>query len=231
MHKVVAVDCCESLNGKLHLRRIADLVTELLHLTAWTWSMRKYFLKCSKFLQAEQTAEDRFCTHFLNNKHKLYIYIYISAYLMDHLCVFASLNWPQDVTIVEFQQHAVLAELCLSGAVDVTRGQVLVHFFETLEALCHVLVVDLSIERWDMLLAEVVSAVNMEACALLDKWHGVWAAQVLLGDVLSVRQKKGWDSKSVFKTCRTISVWLQLKLALTLRIPRVLFQTKSYQSR
>ena len=37
-----------------------------------------------------------------------------------------------------------------------------------------------------MLLAEVVSAVHVEACALLNQRHRVWAAQVLLGDVLKV---------------------------------------------
>lgn len=67
-----------------------------------------------------------------------------------------------------------------------TRGQVLVHFFETLEALCHVLVVDLGVESRDMLLAEVVSAMHMEACALLYQRHRVRAAQVLLDDVLWV---------------------------------------------
>lgn len=35
-----------------------------------------------------------------------------------------------------------------------------------------------------MFLTQVVSAVNVEACALLDQRHCVWAAQVLLSDVL-----------------------------------------------
>lgn len=35
-----------------------------------------------------------------------------------------------------------------------------------------------------MFLAQVVSAVNVEARALLDQRHCVWAAQVLLNDVL-----------------------------------------------
>lgn len=39
-HKVVAVDCSECLHGKLHLGGIAHLVAELLHLTAWTGSVR-----------------------------------------------------------------------------------------------------------------------------------------------------------------------------------------------
>lgn len=37
-----------------------------------------------------------------------------------------------------------------------------------------------------MLLTEVVSAVHMKACALLNQRYSVWAAQVLLGDVLWV---------------------------------------------
>lgn len=111
------------------------------------------------------------------------------------------MDWPQDVTVVELHQHAVLAELGLPGAVDVTCRQIFVHFFQTLQALCHVLIVDLGVERWNMLLAEMVGAVHVEARALLDQRHGVWAAQALLGDVLWVRERNGWSS-----TCMSLCV-------------------------
>lgn len=66
------------------------------------------------------------------------------------------------------------------------HGQVLVHFFETLQALCHVLIVDLGIERYHRLLAEMMCAVHMEARALLNQHRSVWAAKVLLNYVLWV---------------------------------------------
>ena len=40
------------------------------------------------------------------------------------------------------QQHVAPMKLCPLGEVDVTCSQVLGYFFETLEGLCHVLVVD-----------------------------------------------------------------------------------------
>lgn len=51
----------------------------------------------------------------------------------------------------------------------------------------------------------MVSAVHVEACALLNQRHRVWTAQVLLDDVLLVRLRKGWGLKSVYNTCATYS--------------------------
>lgn len=76
---------------------------------------------------------------------------------------------PQDVAIVEFDQHAVLAELRLPLAVGLPGCQVLVHFLQALETLGHVLVVYLGVERRHGLLAQVVCAVDVEAGALLDQ--------------------------------------------------------------
>lgn len=91
---------------------------------------------------------------------------------------------PQDVAVVELHQHAVLAELRLPAAVGVPGCQVLVHLLQTLQALGHVLVVDLGVKRRHGLLAQVVGAVDVEARALLDQRHRAGAAQPLLGDVL-----------------------------------------------
>lgn len=126
-----------------------------------------------------------------------------ATHIQSIICV--RVDWPQDVSVIEFQQHVVLAKLCLPGAVGLLHGQVLVHFFETLKTLCHVLVVDLGIERWGTLLTQMVSAVHVEACALLNQRHRVWTAQVLLDDVLLVRLRKSWGLKSVYNTCVTYS--------------------------
>lgn len=77
------------------------------------------------------------------------------------------------------------------GAEGLLRGQVLVHLLQTLQALGHVLVVDLGVEGRHVLLAEVVGAVHVEAGALLDQRHGVGAAEALLGDVLLDGQREG----------------------------------------
>lgn len=162
--------------------------TKLLLLTAakaWTANftsgeLRTSSRNCCTSLVGKMEYEDQACV-FLEKQWELKIF---EGTFYKSLCVLC-VGWPKDVSIIEFQQHAVLAKLRLPWAVGVTCCQVLVHFFETLEALCHVLVVNLGIKRGHVLLAEVVSTVNMEACALLYQWHRVWAAQALLGDVLS----------------------------------------------
>lgn len=77
-------------------------------------------------------------------------------------------------------------------------SQVLVHFFQTLQALGHVLVVDLGVKRRQLLLAQVMCTVHVEARALLYERHGVGAAQALLGDVLLVEEKDGLDVLDVW---------------------------------
>lgn len=101
---------------------------------------------------------------------------------------------PQDVTVVELEQHVVLPELGLSGAVDAACVQVLVHLLQTLQTLGHVLVVNLGVKGRHVLLAELVGAVHVETSALLDQSHRVGATQVLLGNVLEEERKTDVNS-------------------------------------
>lgn len=127
-HKVVAVDCSKCLDGKLHLRGITYLITKLLHFTVQKYNVR---MKCMYFFatQSQLKMYATFSTLNLLKKKETHVYTLnvITTDLINHLWI-----WPQDVAIVEFQQHAVLAKLRLPEAVGVTCCQVLVHFFETL---------------------------------------------------------------------------------------------------
>ena len=91
---------------------------------------------------------------------------------------------PQGVSLVKVEEHVVQPELGLPRAVDLALRQVLVHLLQALQALGQVLVVDLGLERPHALLAQLVGAVHVEACALLDQRHRLGAAEVLLDDVL-----------------------------------------------
>lgn len=74
---------------------------------------------------------------------------------------------PKNITIVEFEQNAVLPELCLFGAVHILGGQVLIHLFQALEALGHVLIINLGIKGHHRLLTQMVGTVDVEASAFL----------------------------------------------------------------
>ena len=79
-------------------------------------------------------------------------------------------------------------ELRLTGAEHALVPQVLVHLLQTLEALGHVLVVDLGVKWGHGLLTHEVSTVDVKPGALLNQRHRQWVAQVLLRDVLDTRE-------------------------------------------
>lgn len=71
--------------------------------------------------------------------------------------------------MVEFEQHAVLAELGLAGTEGLMCCEVFIHFFQALKAFGHVFSVDFGIKERNGLFTEVVGTVHVEASALLDQ--------------------------------------------------------------
>lgn len=59
-HKVVAADGSKCLNGKLHLRGVAHLITKLLHLTRWRFK-KKSHLSVMRYNnhKRQQTVEEK----------------------------------------------------------------------------------------------------------------------------------------------------------------------------
>lgn len=99
---------------------------------------------------------------------------------------------PEDIPLVEVEQHVVALELGLAGAGHAPAPQVLVHLLQALQALGHVLVVDLGVEGRHGLLTHEVSAVDVQPGTLLDQGHGRGVAQVLLRDVLAASKRDSY---------------------------------------